>query len=374
MAGIYLHIPFCRQACHYCNFHFSTSLKSKSDIVTALTKEIDQRHTYLNVKHLDTIYFGGGTPSVLDVDEIEVLLNQIRKFYVFDSTTEITLEANPEDLTDQYLREIKTIGINRLSIGIQSFFDEDLKFMNRSHNAKQAKLSLDYALQHFDDISIDLIFGGQYSSDSNWTENLMTAIDLDITHLSCYSLTIEEGTAFGSWINKNKLQSIESEVQKDQFIETMERLTKAGYEHYEISNYARSNKYARHNTNYWRSEPYLGIGPSAHSYNGQSRQWNVANNHKYLEGILQDQNYGNIETLTQQDKYNEYILTSLRTMWGSKQSKINQFDKEYIAHFKSKSKQLVSQGKTILKEDVLYLTKQGKLFADQVAEELFYLN
>lgn len=374
MAGIYLHIPFCRQACHYCNFHFSTSLKSKSDIVTALTKEIDQRHTYLNVKYLDTIYFGGGTPSVLDVDEIEVLLNQIRKFYVFDSTTEITLEANPEDLTDQYLREIKTIGINRLSIGIQSFFDEDLKFMNRSHNAKQAKLSLDYALQHFDDISIDLIFGGQYSSDSNWTENLMTAIDLDITHLSCYSLTIEEGTAFGSWINKNKLQSIESEVQKDQFIETMERLTKAGYEHYEISNYARSNKYARHNTNYWRSEPYLGIGPSAHSYNGQSRQWNVANNHKYLEGILQDQNYGNIETLTQQDKYNEYILTSLRTMWGSKQSKINQFDKEYIAHFKSKSKQLVSQGKTILKEDVLYLTKQGKLFADQVAEELFYLN
>lgn len=374
MAGIYLHIPFCRQACHYCNFHFSTSLKSKSDIVTALTKEIDQRHTYLDDKHIDTIYFGGGTPSVLDVNEIEELLNQIRKYYVFDSRSEITLEANPEDLTDQYLREIKDIGVNRLSIGIQSFFDEDLKFMNRSHNVKQAKSSIVNALRYFDDISIDLIFGGQYSSDSNWTENLRTAIDLGITHLSCYSLTIEEGTAFGSWIDKNKLQPIQSEVQKNQFIETMETLTNAGYDHYEISNYARSKKYARHNTNYWRSEPYLGIGPSAHSYNGQSRQWNVANNHKYLEGVLQDENYSNIETLTQQDKYNEYILTSLRTMWGCKQSKIDLFDSKYSAYFESKSKQIVSQGKAILQDDVFYLTKQGKLFADQVAEELFYLN
>lgn len=374
MAGIYIHIPFCRQACHYCNFHFSTTLNSRSDVVTAIISELDKRHTYLQNRSLDTIYFGGGTPSVLTADEIASILKGISKHFDYDEATEITLEANPEDLTDEYLKQLKTIGINRLSIGVQSFHDEDLKFMNRSHNAKQAKDSILRSLEIFDDISIDLIFGGQYSSAANWTHNLKTAISLGADHVSSYSLTIEDGTAFGNWIDKNKLQPIEDDKQKNQFLETIDTLTDAGYEHYEISNYAKAGKYARHNTNYWKNETYLGLGPSAHSYDGVSRQWNIANNHKYLEGVLKNENYFTLEELSQQDKYNEYILTSLRTMWGCERTALNIFDPTYQEHFDKSIVSIIAEHKAKLEDGVLYLTREGKLFADQVAEELFFLN
>ena len=374
MAGIYIHIPFCRQACHYCNFHFSTSLNSRSDVVKAIISELEERHAYLKTTQLETIYFGGGTPSVLTAKEIAAILSAIKDHYHFDETAEITLEANPEDLTHEYLKQLKETGINRLSIGVQSFHDEDLKFMNRSHDAKQAHSSIEKACEIFNDISIDLIFGGQYSSSKNWTQNLQTAISLGADHISSYSLTIEKGTAFGNWIDKNKLQPIEDDKQKSQFLETIDTLCAAGYEHYEISNYAKASKYARHNTNYWKNSPYLGLGPSAHSYNGVSRQWNISNNHKYLESVLKNENYFTIEELTEQDKYNEYILTSLRTMWGCDRSRINTFAPAYQEHFDKSVTSIITAKRAKLEEDILYLTKEGKLFADQVAEELFFLN
>jgi len=374
MAGIYIHIPFCKQACHYCNFHFSTSFDTQSDIVKAIVTELDQRYTYMPIKSLDTIYFGGGTPSVLKVDEIATILRAINKYFEYDNFAEITLEANPDDLSKEYLEQLKSIGINRLSIGVQSFHDEDLSFMNRSHDAKQALSSIGDALNIFDDISIDLIFGGQYSKQKNWTDNLKIALDFNVPHLSCYSLTIEEGTAFNNWIKKNKIQPIEDGKQKEQFLETIDTLSKAGYEHYEISNFAKSGKYARHNTNYWKNKTYLGIGPAAHSFDGHSRQWNIANNHQYLEGVLKNEKYYTTEILSNQDKYNEYILTSLRTMWGCNRAVINSFDSVYREHFDNTIGRIVATKKAHLENDILYLTKEGKLFADHVAEELFYLN
>lgn len=374
MAGIYIHIPFCRQACHYCNFHFSTSLKGKSDIVKAITKEIDHRHNYLNTAKLDTIYFGGGTPSILSGVELEYILSALKKYYKYDLTAEITLEANPEDLTIEYLKQLKAIGINRLSIGVQSFFDEDLSFMNRSHDAKQAKVSIENALQLFQDISIDLIFSGQYSSVSNWNANLETALAFNAPHISSYSLTIEEGTVFGNWMEKNKIQPIEDDKQKDQFLQTIETLTQAGYEHYEISNYAKPKKYAKHNTNYWKNKPYLGLGPSAHSYNGESRQWNVSNNHNYLKSVLENKDYSTTEYLSEKDKYNEYILTSLRTMWGCDIKKISLYANQYQSHFETVKEKIIAKNLVVQNDNILSLTTEGKLFADQVAEELFFLN
>lgn len=374
MAGIYIHIPFCRQACHYCNFHFSTSLKGKSDIVKAITKEIDHRHNYLNTAKLDTIYFGGGTPSILSGVELEYILSALKKYYKYDLTAEITLEANPEDLTIEYLKQLKAIGINRLSIGVQSFFDEDLSFMNRSHDAKQAKVSIENALQLFQDISIDLIFSGQYSSVSNWNANLETALAFNAPHISSYSLTIEEGTVFGNWMEKNKIQPIEDDKQKDQFLQTIETLTQAGYEHYEISNYAKPKKYAKHNTNYWKNKPYLGLGPSAHSYNGESRQWNVSNNHNYLKSVLENKDYSTTEYLSEKDNYNEYILTSLRTMWGCDIKKISLYANQYQSHFETVKEKIIAKNLVVQNDNILSLTTEGKLFADQVAEELFFLN
>lgn len=374
MAGIYIHIPFCKQACHYCNFHFSTSLNAKSDLVKAIITELDQRHTYLSSNSLETVYFGGGTPSILDIAEIDTILKAISKYFEYDNTAEITLEANPDDLNKKYLKQLESIGINRLSIGVQSFHDEDLTFMNRSHDATQAMDSIGDALNVFDDISIDLIFGGQYSSQVNWSENLKIALDFNPPHLSCYSLTIEKGTAFNNWIEKNKIQPIEDGKQKEQFLETIDTLSKAGYEHYEISNFAIPGKYARHNTNYWKNKPYLGIGPAAHSFDGSSRQWNIANNHKYLQGVLQNKKYFTTETLTDQDKYNEYILTSLRTMWGCEKAVINSFDNIYNEHFNNSIHNIIATKKAHIKNETLYLTEEGKLFADLVAEELFYLS
>jgi len=246
--------------------------------------------------------------------------------------------------------------------------------MNRSHNANEAMDSINNALQLFDDISIDIIFGGQYSSTQNWTQNLQTAIDLDPVHISCYSLTIEDGTAFSNWIDKNKLQPIKDEIQKEQFLETIDALTNAGYEHYEISNYAKPDKYARHNTNYWKSRSYLGIGPSAHSFDGKSRQWNIASNHQYMNAVINGKSYSTLEELSAQDKYNEYILTSLRTMWGCDRSRLNSFDKSYQEHFDKSIKNLIAENTVLLKDNILHLTTKGKLFADKVAEELFYLN
>lgn len=343
-------------------------------MVKALTKELSIRKTYLLGEKIETIYFGGGTPSILLIQEINQIIDCIQEQFDVAQDAEITLEANPDDINLTYLQSLKAAGINRLSIGIQSFFDEELEFMNRSHNAQQARKCIDESLSLFTDISIDLIFSGQYSLANNWNENLKIALDLGIPHLSCYSLTIEDKTVFASWVEKNKLLALDDNLQKEQFTETVETLTASGYEHYEISNYAKDGKYAKHNTNYWKGKSYLGIGPSAHSFDGVSRQWNVANNHQYLESIANDLSFTTSEELTPQDKYNEYILTTLRTMWGCNKSRIKSFEETYYHHFVETSEHLIKAGKLVMKGDDYVLTLNGKLFADQVAEELFYLS
>ena len=317
MAGIYIHIPFCRQACHYCNFHFSTSLKYKAELVSALNQELTLRRDYLKGATIETIYIGGGTPSLLEESELESILETLNRLYKIAADAEITLEANPDDLTANKLKQLKSSGINRLSIGIQSFHEVDLTWMNRSHTAAQATLSIQQArAQGFDNLSIDLIFGCPTTTEKSWEENLERVSALDIPHISCYGLTIEEKTALAHQV-KNQTGTLPTEESNaQQFQATMHLLKDQGYEQYEISNYARSELYSRHNTNYWRRIPYLGIGPSAHSFDGQSRQWNQANNSAYITSINLGQLSFDSEMLTSKDLYNEYILTQLRTKWG----------------------------------------------------------
>ena len=372
MAGIYIHIPFCRQACHYCNFHFSTSLKYKADLVTALTQELVLRKDYLGEDIIETIYLGGGTPSLLDKNELNVLMETIHKHYTVAPITEITLEANPDDLTIEKLKELKAGGINRLSIGIQSFDDKDLTWMNRSHNAIQARSSVEEAKAlGYDNLSIDLIFGCPTSTEQSWAKNLELVAQLDVPHISCYGLTIEEKTALAHQVKTQTGQLPNEESNAEQFEITMKELNRQGYEQYEISNYAKNQLYSNHNTNYWKQVPYLGIGPSAHSFDGQSRQWNQANNSKYIKelslGVLPSEK----ETLSPRDLYNEYILTQLRTQWGCRVEDLRKNHKAYVEHFLSEIESPIEKGLLQRHADTITLTQEGKYLADQITSELF---
>ncbi len=372
MAGIYIHIPFCRQACHYCNFHFSTSLKYKADLVTALTQELVLRKDYLGEDIIETIYLGGGTPSLLDKNELNVLMETIHKHYPVAPTAEITLEANPDDLTIEKLKELKAGGINRLSIGIQSFHDIDLTWMNRSHNAIQARSSVEEAKAlGFDNLSIDLIFGCPTSTEQSWAKNLELVAQLDVPHISCYGLTIEEKTALAHQVKTQTGQLPNEESNAEQFAITMKELYRQGYEQYEISNYAKNQLYSNHNTNYWKQVPYLGIGPSAHSFDGQSRQWNQANNSKYIKelslGVLPSEK----ETLSPRDLYNEYILTQLRTQWGCRVEDLRKNHTAYVEHFLAEIESPIEKGLLQRNADTITLTQEGKYLADQITSELF---
>ena len=373
MAGIYIHIPFCKKACHYCNFHFSTKLDLVDTMTEVIIKELDQRHSYLNTSGIETIYFGGGTPSVLSAESIDNILSAIKKYYALTDSAEISLEVNPDDISTSYLSALKDIGINRLSIGVQSFYQKELEFMNRSHDAEQALQSIIDIKNYFDNFSVDLIFGGQFTEGSNWENNLAKVIELDIPHLSCYSLTIEEDTVFGNWLKHDKLQAIDDDIQRQQFITTADTLEAHGYLHYEISNYAKPNMLAKHNTNYWKEKPYLGLGPSAHSYDGKTRQWNPSHNTKYITAINNQDRCYHEEALTIQDKYNEYILTGLRTMWGLDMERINSFGHQYQAHLTKVLETQINEGSVSTKDNHIYLTREGKLYADNVAQEFFYL-
>src|SRR6266542_127154 len=278
MAGIYLHIPFCRQACTYCNFHFTTSLRYKNDLVKALAKEAEMEKEYLQGEEISTIYFGGGTPSILDIYDLRLLIDDLFKNYSVAPNAEITLEANPDDISSDKLKAWKDIGINRLSIGVQSFFKEELRWMNRAHNAELAVNSLLLAVKEFDNITVDLIYGSPLLTDEMWKQNVERAIEFNIPHLSCYALTVEEKTPLHKLINTNKTQNVDDEKQARQFLLLMQWLKERGYEHYEVSNFAKPGFRSRHNSSYWKREKYLGLGPSAHSYNGSERRWNIANN------------------------------------------------------------------------------------------------
>ena len=388
-AGIYIHIPFCKQACHYCDFHFSTSMKKKEEMVLALAKELQLRKNEFQVDSefsgVETIYFGGGTPSVLTVDEIQFLIDTVREHYAVAQNPEITLEANPDDLSEENLIAFAEIGINRLSIGVQSFFEEDLKLMNRAHDSAQAKKCLEIATRYFDNISLDLIYGipdpsqngeqAKQMTNERWQQNIETALSFGIPHISSYALTVEPKTALNKLIQTGKVASPNDEVAQEHFMILVETLEANGFVHYELSNFGKENYFSRNNSAYWLGKKYIGIGPSAHSYDGDSRSWNVANNALYLKSLQNDELPNEVEKLTLEDRYNEYIMTGLRTIWGVSLVRIEQeFGAQYLDYLKQQSQKFIVDGLLSITDDILKPTLKGKFLTDGIASDLFYLN
>jgi len=375
LAGIYLHIPFCKKACFYCDFHFSTSLKKKDELISCLEKELEIRKDELKDETIETIYFGGGTPSLLSVEEIELLMKSIYENYTVSANPEITLEANPDNLTDAKIFELAESPINRLSIGIQSFFEDDLKLMNRAHNSDEAKSCLSAAIGSFDNITVDLIYGIPNMPVEKWKKNLQTVFDFGIHHISSYALTVEPNTALDSFIKNGKYPPLDEALAKQHFDVLVEETQKNGFVHYEISNFGKPNYFSQHNTSYWLGKKYLGIGPSAHSFNKTNRSWNVSNNTKYIKAILENKLPNEVEELSKNDQFNEYIITGLRTIWGVSLAEVElEFGIDY------KNKLLVSAENFIIQElleidnYVLKTTKKGKFLADGIASDLFILN
>ena len=375
MAGLYLHIPFCKQACTYCDFHFSTSMNHREELVSALISEIKFQVDYLPEKNLDTIYFGGGTPSLLTMDELERIFESIQHFFTISSDAEITLEANPDDLSANYLRKLRHTVINRLSIGIQSFRDEDLKLMNRAHTAKQAERVVPEAADiGFENLSVDLIYGIPDLKMQGWKKNLDTALALPVNHLSCYCLTVEPRTALAWQVQKGLSKAVDDDEAANQYEWLIEKTEIAGIPWYEISNFGKPGFESRHNSNYWNGIPYLGIGPSAHSFNGRKRQWNIRNNPLYIKSINEGKVPFEEEFLTTEQRFNETVLTSLRTRKGlSKESVIKVAGDDAWKKLKSQAEIKIENGLMVEKENNFQLTIKGLLLADAIASEFFLL-
>ena len=374
MAGIYLHIPFCKQACTYCNFHFTTSQRYKNEFVKAIIKEIDLQKDFLRNESIATIYFGGGTPSLLTIEEACLVLEKIKKEFSLEKNIEITLEANPDDISKEKLLGWKDIGINRLSIGIQSFFEEDLVWMNRAHNQQQAYKCIEDSLAAgFDNISIDLIYGSHLLSDERWEKNIATSsINYKIPHLSCYALTVEEKTPLHKQILLKKTVDVDPDKQARHFMILMEKLKQNGYEHYEVSNFAMPGFRSRHNSSYWQGKKYLGLGPSAHSYDGIIRKWNVANNIKYIESINKGVVESETEVLTETQKLNEYIMISLRTKEGLNLETIKtNWGEDKLTTMKRRLEKFKEHNLVNAAGTTIQLTNEGMLMADGIASDLF---
>jgi oxygen-independent coproporphyrinogen III oxidase len=372
LAGIYLHIPFCKQACAYCNFHFSTSLRYKDDLVKALAKEIQIEKEYAQNEIINTIYFGGGTPSILEISDLELILTEISKNYPVAQDAEITLEANPDDITSEKLKDWKSLGVNRLSIGIQSFFEDELKWMNRAHTAEMAAGSLELAVKQFSNISIDLIYGSPLLTDEMWKQNVERAIQLSIPHLSCYALTVEEKTPLYKSIKSQTTPDVDNEKQARQFLLLMRWLREKGYEHYEVSNFSKPGFRSGHNSSYWKGEKYLGLGPSAHSYNGVERRSNVANNNLYIKGINDCRPNREKEILTPIQKLNEFIMISLRTIEGIDLNKLErEFGMKERERIEKQIQKYAATGLISFNNSSAQLTDEGMLRADGIASELF---
>ena len=371
MAGIYVHIPFCKKACHYCDFHFTTTQYYRDEIIMQLANEIEQRKNYLTERTLNTIYFGGGTPSILSEEELNFLLNSIHKIFSVAENTEITLEANPDDLSIEKLLMLKKTGINRLSIGVQSFRDEDLKWMNRAHDAIQAKQAvINAASAGFNNISVDLIYGLPTSTLADWKKNLEIAATLPVQHLSCYCLTVEDNTALHHVIKKGKVSEKKDEVSSEEFLMAHEFLAANNFEHYEISNYSLKNFHSQHNSSYWENETYLGIGPSAHSYNGISRQWNVANNIQYLNSMKEGKLLFEKEELSIEQQFNEYLMTRLRTSKGISFKYIETvFGKNYSDELQQKFSAYEFPTHFEIQNNNLHLTIEGMLKLNSIVIE-----
>jgi oxygen-independent coproporphyrinogen III oxidase len=375
MSGIYIHIPFCKQACHYCDFHFSTSMKKKEKMILALAKEIELRKSEFENEVVETIYFGGGTPSRLQIADLRMQMDSIYKNYNVVQNPEITLEANPDDLSEDYLIELTKIGVNRLSIGIQSFFEDDLKLMNRAHNAEEAKKCLEAAKKYFDNISIDLIYGIPYMSNEKWRQNVETALSFGVPHISSYALTVEPKTALHSFIQKGIIPQPDDELAQEHFQILVDTLTENDFIHYELSNFGKENYFSKNNTAYWLGKKYLGIGPSAHSYDGEKRGWNVSNNSLYIKSIQENQLPIETEILTKTDRYNEYIMTGLRTIWGVSLSRVeSEFGISYLNYLNQQAQKYIEDHLLFIDDDILRTTQKGKFLSDGIASDLFLLN
>ena len=375
MAGIYIHIPFCKQACHYCDFHFSTSMAKKDVMISALKKEMVLRKKEFKDQVVETIYFGGGTPSVLETSEINDLINTVYSNYQVTENPEITLEANPDDLTNEKIKQLSDSSINRLSIGIQSFYDEDLKLMNRAHNAQEAVECIKEANRYFDNISIDLIYGIPDMTNERWKYNIEKALSFGIPHISSYALTVEPKTALANFIKKGTVKPVDDEVAQAHFNMLYDILINEGYDCYEVSNFGKPGFYSKNNTAYWQGKKYIGIGPSAHSYDRERRGWNINNNPKYLKAIEKGELPMEIEILSEVDKYNEYLMTGLRTSWGVSLMKIRcDFGKQYLNYMNTQAEKYLSQDLLYIDGDKLVATKKGKFLVDGIASDLFIVN
>ncbi|WP_241077758.1 radical SAM family heme chaperone HemW [Flavimarina sp. Hel_I_48] len=372
--GIYIHIPFCKQACHYCDFHFSTSLKKKTELVNALCREMTLRKEEVTGP-LETIYFGGGTPSLLEEEDLEKIFSAIYSTFEIAENPEITLEANPDDLTREKLEIFSRSKINRLSIGVQSFFDEDLKLMNRAHNSEEAWGCLELAKEYFENISIDLIYGIPGMSNTRWEENLNKALALDIPHISSYALTVEPNTALKKFIDKGLVKPVDDAISEAHFEILQQKMEAAGFENYEFSNYGKAGYFSRNNTAYWTGKSYLGIGPSAHSYDGKRRSWNINNNTLYIKAIEKGELPLERETLSVTDKYNEYVMTGLRTVCGISLEKItNEFGLKFREYVLKQAKKHIQEDLLYQDQDRLLVTQKGKFLSDGIASDLFLLN
>ena len=374
MSGIYIHIPFCKKACHYCNFHFSTSLRLKDDMISAICFEIEKRKDYLQNTHLQSIYFGGGTPSLLNEGDLHKIFGKLSQHFTWDQKSEITLESNPDDLDVNKLAMLQRLGINRLSIGVQSFFDEDLVWMNRAHNADEAQHCIKAAQDvGFSNITIDLIYGCPSTTNEMWEQNINRALSMQIPHISSYCLTVEEKTALHHQVKTGKISQPDAEMASEQFSILMDRLQSAGFDHYEISNFGKPGHHAIHNTNYWKGVHYLGLGPAAHSFDGSSRSWNIANNKKYIDACQNGTEFMDSETLSDATRYNEYIMTGLRTMWGIDYRTIQEFGDKYYDCFCEMIAKAIQDDLVFQVGDNITLTQAGKFFADRIAMTLFWV-
>ena len=375
MSGIYIHIPFCKQACHYCDFHFSTSLKKKDEMILALAKEIALRKNEAENDVIETIYFGGGTPSILSIQDIKFLIDEVYKNHNVAENPEITVEANPDDLSEDRIIELSNNRVNRLSIGIQSFFEDDLKMMNRAHNSDEASKCLEIATKYFDNISLDLIYGIPGMSNEKWKQNIEKALSYNIPHISSYALTVEPKTALETFIKKGIIKEPNDEVAQEHFHILVETLQENGFIHYELSNFGMENFFSKNNSSYWLGKKYIGIGPSAHSFNGISRSWNIANNTLYIKSIQENQLPLTSEKLTKEDSYNEYIMTGLRTIWGVSLERItSEFGQEFLNYLNKQSQRFINDGLLEIENQTLKTTKKGKFLCDGIASDLFLVN
>ena len=373
MAGIYLHIPFCKQKCHYCNFFSVATLSRKDAFVAALLKEIELRKDYLQGENVNTIYFGGGTPSLLHISDIALIIEHLTRHFSIDRHAEITLEANPDDINEEKARQWKGAQVNRLSIGIQSFFDDDLQYLNRVHHANQSYQAMqDVKNTGFDNLTIDLIYGIPTLTDDKWAKNLDIFFSLDIPHLSAYSLTVEQKTPLALLIEKGKYAPVDENFSIGHFRMLQEQMKARDFIHYEISNFAKEGYYSKHNSLYWLGGNYLGLGPSAHSFNGHSRQWNISNISKYIQLDNFHTSVEEKEVLTIEQRYNEYVMTSLRTVWGCDTVHIrNVLGEKFESYFVDNSIVFLEKGHLFQDGTKYFLTDEGKLFADGIAAELF---